>query len=125
MAKIIKEKDLTKERDERLIPLAQKIVELITEAKLPIGDVHAHDNAKFTNVARNILSIMLDANTKYVEKEYLFQLVFQQFDNIAQIVKKSLDESFNSAENKLFGKQYRELTLSDLDEVLKRDLSAN
>ena len=117
-----KEKDLTKERNERLIPVAQKIIGLIVEMELPMGNVNAHDNPKFTAAAKTILEEMLDANVKYVDIDFLFQLALQPLDNILQIVKKSLSESFNSAETKLFRKEYREITLVDLDRVLKEKL---
>lgn len=114
------QKDLTKEREEKLSPVAQKIINLISEAKLPLGsELHAHDNPKFSSVAKSILGVMLENEVKYVDSTFLFQLVLQPFDNIREIVMKSLSESFNKSEEKLFRKEYREVTLADLDRILK------
>jgi len=114
------QKDLTKERDEQLSPVAHKIIKVIAEAVLPLGgELHAHDNPKFVGVTKEVLGIMLDNGVKYVDSTFLFQLILQPFDNTREIVMKSLGESLTRAETKLFGKGYREVTLRDLDKIIK------
>ena len=120
MAKLFgKEKDLTKEREEKVVPVARKIIKLIIEAELPMGSIHAHDNPKFAATAKEVLGLMLEVDMKYVDKDYLSQVILQPFDSVMEIVKRSLGESFNNAEKKVFGKDFRDLTLGDLDKVLK------
>lgn len=114
-----KPKDPTQERLDKLSPIAQNVIKLITDANLPVGDHNAHDNNKFNNVAKEVIGQMLDNDVKYVDKEFLFQLVLQPFDEISQIVTKSLKESFNKTEQKLFGKDFRDVTLGDIDKILK------
>ena len=116
-----KQKDLTKERMERVAPVALADLKRIAEAELPVGDHNAHDNDKFNAVAKEVIGDMISGELKYVDKEFLFQLVLQPFDMIGQIVNKSLSESLNKAEKNLFGKEFREVTLSDLDNILKQE----
>lgn len=114
-----KERDLTKERLDKLVPLAREIIEAITEAQLPLGDTHAHDNAKFDFVTSKVLKIMLNNEVKYVDKEFLFQLVFQPFDVIKETVLMSLRKSFDLVIDRSLHKEFREFTLLDMDRTLK------
>lgn len=111
--------DATKERNERVAPIAQTVIKIIADANLPVGDVHAHDNPKFSSVAREVVSEMLNSEVRHADINALFQFVLQPFDMIAGIVKESLSKSFNDAESKLFGKDYSEITLSDLDDIIR------
>ena len=65
-----KPKDLTKERMKKMVPLARQVLEMIVEAELPMGDLHAHDNEKFNMLAKNILQLMLENEVKYIDKHY-------------------------------------------------------
>ena len=113
-------KDATKERNERVAPVVQRIIKIIADVNLPVGDVHAHDNPKFSATAKDVLSELLDSEVRHVDITALFQFVLQPFDMVAGIVKESLSKSFNDAENKLFRKDYSEVTLKDLDDILTR-----
>ena len=112
-------KDATIERNERVAPLAQKVIKIIADANLPVGDVHAHDNPKFSAVAREVVSELMDSDARHIDITALFQFVIQPFDMIGAIVKESLAKSFNDAESKLFGKDYSTVTLKDLDDILR------
>ena len=112
-------KKLNKERFERCVPIARKIIKLIAEADLPIGETHAHDNTKYNSVAKEILAIMLKHEAKYVDKDFIFQLILQPFDQLKGIVFMSLGDSLDKAIDKKFGKDFRELTLRDMDKILK------
>ena len=117
---VTKEKDLTKDRLVKLAPLAQQIIEMITEAKLPIGDVHAHDNAKFDHVAGKVLQIFLENEIKYSDKEFMFQLVLQPFDVIRETVVLSLKKSMDIVMERLLTKDFRDVTTKDMDDVMRR-----
>ena len=114
-----KEKDLTKERSKELIPVARGIVKLIVDADLNIGDQHKDDATRYDNVTKQILELMLEKNVKYVDKDFLFQLVLQPFDIIKESVQLSLRKSFDRAIDKSLGKEFREVRLDDLDKILR------
>ena len=118
-----KQQDLTEQTIKQLTPVVYEITKIITDAKLPIGNVHAHDNTKFSGVARDVIGVMLDGNVKYLDRNLLFQLVLQQFDGIREMVTKSLSESLIRAETKLFGKEFTEVSLKDLDKIIKEPVA--
>ena len=123
MAKIFgrrKERDLTKERLERVVPVAKEALKLIANAELPMGDVHERDNHKFDAVAKDILKLMLDARLKYVEKEFLFQLILQPVGMLKEVVLKSLSNSFDKVIEKLLKKEFRDTDLQDMDNLLQQ-----
>ena len=113
-------KDLTKERDLELIPVARGILRIISEADLALGNLHAHDNSKYDAAAKQILELLLKYNVKYVDKDYVFQLVLQPFEIVREVVSKSLSVSFDRSLERSFGKEFRQVTLGDLDKVLKK-----
>ena len=112
-------KDLSKQRDKQLIPIVQEIIKIILEANLPVGELHANDNAKFDHVAKQILTLMLEHKVKYVDKDYLFSLVLQPLNVVKETVDTSLKMSFDNVINKSLGKDFREVTLEDMDRVLR------
>ena len=114
------EKDLTKEREEKLAPVAQEIIEMIANAKLPIGETHAHDNGKFDHVAGEVLKLMLKHEVKYADKSFLFQLVLQPFDIVKETVHLSLTKSFDLVINRALKKDFGDVTLKDMDQILKK-----
>jgi hypothetical protein len=118
-----KQNDLTDQTIKQLTPVVYEITKIITDAKLPIGNVHAHDNPKFAGVARDVIGVMLDGNVKYLDRNLLFQLVLQQFDGIREMVTKSLSESLIRAETKLFRKEFTEVSLKDLDKIIKEPVA--
>lgn len=114
-----KKQDLTELTIKDLTPVVYEIIKIIADAKLPVGNVHAHDNSKFAIVSREVIGKMLDGNVKYLDRNLLFQLVLQPFDGTREMVTKSLSESLIRAETKLFGKEFSEVSLKDLDKIIK------
>ena len=115
-----KMRDLTKEREEKIAPIAQEILELITRAELPMGDVHAHDNAKFDHIAGEVLKIFLREDIKYVDKEFVFQLVLQPIDFIKDTVILSLKKSMDITMERVFGKEFGQIGTKDMDTIMRR-----
>lgn len=121
MAKLFgkKEEDLNKKRLKEVVPVAKQLIKLIADAGLEIGEVHAHNNDKYNAIAKEVLQSLLDNNIKYVDKDFVFQLILQPFDQIREIVSMSLKESFDTAMNKAFGVEFREIRLSDVDKKIR------
>ena len=117
--KLAKEADkYNKERLEECIPVAHEIIKIIADSGLSIGDTHARDNAQYEVVSKQILKLMLEKNLRYTDKDFIFQLILQPFDQVRQIVTKSLLKSLELAEEKAFGKNFLDLRLSDLNDVM-------
>lgn len=118
-AETLPEVDLTKERVEKLTPIAYEILALITEAKLPIGDIKNESDESYNMVASKILAIMLREEVKYVDVDFLFQLVFQPPSIAKETVVLSLKHSFDQVINKSLHKEFRDVTLKDMDTILR------
>ena len=112
-------KKLAKEREEEVSPVAQEVIEIIAGAGLSIGEVHARDNEKYGATAKKVLELILNRNLKISDTNFLFQLVLQPFDQIKEIVLQSLKRSFEKAEANLFGKEYEEIRIEDIDRIIK------
>lgn len=110
--------DPSKVRVLQLTPVAQEIIDVISKAGLPIGDNTELDAAQFDGVASKVLAIMLRNEVKYVDIDFLFQLVFQPFSVIKETVSVSIKHSFDRVINKSIGKEFREVTLKDMDTIL-------
>lgn len=121
MAKLFKGKDLSKERDKQVIPVVKEVIKILAAADLPVGNLHANDNAKFDYVAKQILGLMLEHKIKYVDKDYLFSLVLQPFNVIKETVDASLKMSLDNVMNKSLGKDFRDVNLEDMDRLLKAE----
>lgn len=113
------EKDLSKEREDAVKPLAKNIIEAVFMANLNMGKLSADDEKEYSDLALKIIERMLTKEMKYRDKDFLFQLVLQPFDKLRDIVTNSLARSFDDALEASLGKEFSELTLADLDKVLK------
>lgn len=111
--------DATEESFRRLKPLAQGIIELVAFEKMPMGNNSNEEDDRFFPVAEKVLALMRDADMKYSERENLFALLLQPFDKVRTIVLDSLNRSFNKAFDIKMGKAFLEVTLPDLDTILK------
>ena|SRR3990167_1234984 len=116
-----KPKDLTKERMKKMVPIARQVLEMIVDAELPMGDLHAHNNEKFNSLAKNILQLMLENEVKYIDKDFLFQLCLQPIDMAKEVVLKSLKNSFDQLIEKALKKDFLDVTLLDMDRILKEN----
>ena len=114
-----KKKDPSQARLDQLVPVAMEMVKQIALRELKVGNLTPKDEEAYLNASTEMLQFMLDSGVKYSDKEFLFQLILQPFDKIGEIVKTALAKSFDNAINNLMGKEFRELTLKDIDNILK------
>lgn len=114
--------DATIESFNRLKPVARAIIQLVYEKAPAIGNNTNEEDDFYFKLAEEVLGFMRDNKVKYMEKESLFQLLLQPFDKIRTIVMSSLNKSANKAVDLRMGKQFGEVTLADLDEILKSEV---
>ncbi len=107
------------EREARVVPVVKQILALIAESGLSVGTLGEDAYKKYGEVAQRVIQVMIDAGLRYADKDMLFQLVLQPSDQLKDIVLRSLNRSFEKAEETLFGKPYMDLDLKDIDRVLK------
>lgn len=105
-----------------LVPIVREIIKKITDAGLHIGDADTRTEGElntYREACGNVISYMKDAGVKYTDLNFIFSLVLQPFDHVAGTIKNSLSMTRQDAEEKLLGKSVYDVTLQDLDDVLK------
>lgn len=127
--KIIKAKDRDikeeyKERTNRCLPVAQKILEMLAEEKLPMGELADKQGEikedvknRYDDFASKILVLMLESNIKYSERNFLFQLIMQPFEQSKEKVIRSVERSFERAFTEKW-KDELDITMGDIHEIL-------
>jgi len=113
--------DLTKERDDRCIPVAKLILKLIADSDLKLGSMNSQDlidsNA---SIAEKILALFLDQNVFVGEIDYIFTLAQQAYINSQYLVVRSYNHTKETCDTKLWGKTLTELQISDINKVSKQ-----
>lgn len=115
---------LANERDEKCRPIAEEILRIIGEAKLPMGDISEAGGlmskdaeARYAKVAEDILNVCLREDVSWHDREYVFKMALQAFDNTRVKVVTSLEETFNAANKKLWGKDILDIKMTDINKI--------
>lgn len=112
-------KDLTKERDKKCIPIAKKVIELISKHDVMIGNVEKEKTIEYyKGLEEKIIKFYLLKELTSGEVSYVQQLVLQAVDIPLNFVKASIIDSYEKATEKVFGKPEREINLSDINKIL-------
>lgn len=119
---------------DRCIPVAKKILQIIVEDGLELGDVviprdengkvlpmsEQSRPAKYQEAAKKIQQAMLDANLLWMERHMVFMLVKQPMDMLQNIVLTDLETTYQRGICQMFGIEvFGELTFKQIDEFLK------
>lgn len=111
--------DLHITREKRCVPIAHAILEVIAESKLKLGKLDPKDYKGYDESALRIITLMLEKNINYSDKNFIFQLVMQAVEQTQDTVIRNLEKSFDFALDKKFGKPYSDVKMSDIDNILK------
>lgn len=114
---------LTRERDDRCLPVAKCIIKMIVEFKGgKFGSLVSAEQAikSVDKLALDILALLLNENVKVNEISYIFTLIEQIVRTPKDIVIESVNAHFSKADNKLWGKDLKDVTVGDLEKVLKK-----
>lgn len=114
--------DFAKQRMDECVPVAKKILEIMTSRmeETPIGDVK--DEEKFTyyqKIYPEIAQLLLDTNVRMRDVSFIFSLAFQPLQMLQDVVTNSFTMNKNEADKSLWGKDGDEIRVKDVDETLK------
>lgn len=112
--------DLHKEEMDRCVPIARKVLELMAEGVTEMGDITGTQPQGYKDIAVKVQQLFLEKNIYWVERQFIFQLLFQAFEMTRDITLNNLAKSFNFASQKMWGKEMDEIKFTDIDEILKR-----
>jgi len=110
---------LNKDRLERCVPIAKEIIKMIGVADLDVGEEGKVDREKYDAFSMSVLAFLLKQKLKYSEREFVFQLVLQAFDFTQKITLSSLEKGYGICRDKVWGKDYMDIDMEDLDNILK------
>lgn len=113
--------NLDKERDERCIPIAQKIVKILGSSdNLSLGENVSHEKRIecYDPLFAEIMTELKEKNIKWSEVPYVFTLVFQAYEFMKNIVTLSMNAQMKRAEDVLWKMDADEIKIQDVDNVL-------
>ena len=114
------EKDLSKERMDRCIPVAKEVMKLIAAHDGVMGDVTQDQmDESYDGVAKSILQLYLDKNILVSEVNFINSLMQQIIGGPLNIVSGAVNRQLKTAEQSVFGKDLPEVTFQELDVFLK------
>ncbi len=123
------DRPLAKERDERCVPIARALLLALASHKdLQIGSNVTTTPEKITKCygdfyAEVAIPLFMEKDLKLSEVGYVFSIMSQAIDLAKGMTEKSLDANRDIADARLYGvDNIDELTLKQLDDVLKRDV---
>lgn len=112
--------NLTKERNKRCLPAARKVLEITGRGK--IEDKEAPELQKsYADLYRETMDVFMEHDIKITEVGYVFRLVRLSADLLEDTVNQSLTRHLETAQEKAYGKRVDELTIQDLDELVKAE----
>jgi len=112
---------LTKQRDNRCIPIAKEIIKKLAEYETPMGSFLTPEKTKqdYTPLAEDILKLLLEKDVLVGDVSFIFQLALQPYQFLKELVTDSVNDSITKAAEKFWGKEETKVTMKELDKVLK------
>lgn len=120
--------NLTKMRDEELVPIARKLLLAIaarTDLSMGSGETITTEGATayYQDIYKNVvIPVLLEADIKIQDIDYLFQLMSQPIHFVKEVTSASMVMNRDAADSLLYGvKDIRQLSIKQLDEALKKN----
>lgn len=116
--------DLTKLRDDMMIPLAKQVLKIIAahdDLFFGVKDANPEEGAKYFSAMyeNELLPILKERNLRIADLGYLFQLAMQPVENLRNITLEALQTAFDNATKKHWGVQYiDEVRINDVERAL-------
>ena len=111
--------DLTSQKIAKLKPLVQEMLALIASSNLPVGNLIPEEEDAYATFSEKVLEMFLKYNINYTDKDMVFQLALQPISKVRDIILPSLAKSMNTSMDVKFGKSFTEITMKDLDDIIK------
>ncbi len=114
------QEDMYKARLARCVPVAKKIIGIVTKnlESIAVGD-GAECSKSLNDTASEVLSMYVDENINWGDKGFIMQLVLQPFGHLNEKLETSLSISWDKAIGNVFGKDAMDLTFAEVNDILK------
>lgn len=108
------------ERDERAIPIAQFMIESFVNNKCDLKLEEFSDVIKnFQPIYDDVVKKGLEDNWKVNDIIYGLKFIIRMYEGIKNVIQLGLEQNQEIGINKFVGKNIKELTLKEVDEMLK------
>ena len=109
--------DLTKERNDKCIPIANEVLKLMLSGK--VEDKSIEELMKdYSDIARDVVKLYLEKDLKLSDVDYVHKLVYQTYDVTARLVQDTLNGHLKRTQKEYWGKDPEDVTTSDLHKKL-------
>ena len=122
-----KAEDLLHEaRLERCVPVAKAIVKFVGESAeaYAFGDA-AQESDSTETLAKKIIELMVEADIKFSDREFIMQLAKQPLDFAKEAVDRGFGRSWQITLTGLFGKPVTDVTITEIDALMKKGFKAD
>lgn len=112
--------------DSRYGRVAQKVLSMVCEANITLGDVKQEQTtADFAPIKEKLNDLFKAESLSKIEVRYVMDSIFEAFKQITGLYNRSIEESTEQASAKLFGiETMNDLTIGKLNEVLTKGKQA-
>lgn len=114
------QENLTKMRDEKCVPIAQEILQIIASFDCKMGGEDRDAMVDhYLPLKNKIIKVLLEKEVPIDHVGHINRLMLQPLDFATNLVANSLNESMRQMQIKLFKKEIKDLTVKELDDMLK------
>jgi hypothetical protein len=116
------ERNYTQERLDRTVPAAKALFKLIADNldNLKVGEIKDEDRNGYVQFSKQVIKSMMDANLNFADRYFVFQLLTQIVEMCKDATINNIEGGYNLATEILWGKDINDLTLVDVDLMLKK-----
>lgn len=111
--------DASSERDERCKTYASELVKKIGNHPVVLSTDSTEVAKNYTSLTEDVLNYLLEKEVLFDDVNYTFRLVLEHFNLAQDFTIQSLNKSMEKATDKLWGKRGKDVSLLDMDNVLK------
>lgn len=115
-----KKPDLSEEQLKRCIPVAHRLVKIISDAELPLGNLKKEEvGGVYDDVIKTSLQSFLDADLQVGDVQLVLALAMQSLDLVLKGVDHAMKINLSAASEKLWKMSPEEVRLQDIDKMLR------
>ena len=102
--------------------IALEVIKIAIEEKVEIGDITGQRTEAYQRACKRIQELFLERNLLWIDRQTVFMMVLQPFDQLKNFVTDDLNKSYEAGMCRMLGvPSFSEMTLQDLDKKFKEN----
>jgi len=102
------------------VSIAKEILKMIGENDNVLGDISLEERGVYyAQISDKIIDLLKEKNATIMDIDLVFQLLMQAYESVSNAVINSIKRMDKIAYEKLIGKNTLDITVNDLDKVIK------